>query len=83
MNNAPAGLFRFEIGVQSTNDLTNELVQRRQNFEKLTRTVTMVKEWRKNCPTSRFNRRSTRRGLFFISEIHLMKSLKCVRKNFS
>lgn len=42
--NAPTGLFRFEIGVQSTNDLTNELVQRRQNFEKLSRTVTMVKE---------------------------------------
>lgn len=45
--NAPKGLFRFEIGVQSTNDLTNELVKRRQNFEKLTRTVTMVKEGRK------------------------------------
>jgi anaerobic magnesium-protoporphyrin IX monomethyl ester cyclase len=43
-NNAPAGLFRFEIGVQSTNDETNELVMRRQNFEKLKRTVTMVKE---------------------------------------
>ena len=43
-DNAPAGLFRFEIGVQSTNDLTNELVKRRQNFEKLSRTVTMVKE---------------------------------------
>lgn len=42
--NAPAGLFRFEIGVQSTNDLTNELVKRRQNFEKLSRTVTMVKK---------------------------------------
>ncbi|MBS4193779.1 B12-binding domain-containing radical SAM protein [Lederbergia citri] len=41
---APEGLFRFEIGVQSTNDLTNELVKRRQNFEKLTRTVRMVKE---------------------------------------
>ena len=41
--NAPAGLFRFEIGVQSTNDMTNELVKRRQNFEKLKRTVTMVK----------------------------------------
>src|SRR5690606_22916595 len=38
------GLFRFEIGVQSTNDLTNELVKRRQNFEKLSRTVTMVKD---------------------------------------
>lgn len=42
--NAPKGLFRFEIGVQSTNDQTNDLVKRRQNFEKLTRTVTMVKE---------------------------------------
>ncbi|WP_079508206.1 B12-binding domain-containing radical SAM protein [Mesobacillus jeotgali] len=41
---APAGLFRFEIGVQSTNDYTNELVMRKQNFEKLQRTVTMVKE---------------------------------------
>jgi radical SAM superfamily enzyme YgiQ (UPF0313 family) len=44
---APPGLFRFEIGVQSTNDRTNELVMRRQNFEKLTRTVTMVKDGRK------------------------------------
>ena len=43
-DNAPVGLFRFEIGVQSTNDLTNELVKRKQNFAKLTRTVTMVKE---------------------------------------
>ena len=43
-DNAPAGLFRFEIGVQSTNDYTNELVMRKQNFEKLTRTVTMVKD---------------------------------------
>ncbi|MBU9721854.1 MULTISPECIES: B12-binding domain-containing radical SAM protein [Bacillaceae] len=42
--NAPKGVFRFEIGVQSTNDLTNELVKRRQNFKKLARTVTMVKE---------------------------------------
>ena len=41
---APPGLFRFEIGVQSTNDYTNELVMRKQNFEKLTRTVMMVKE---------------------------------------
>jgi anaerobic magnesium-protoporphyrin IX monomethyl ester cyclase len=44
---APPGLFRFEIGVQSTNDFTNELVKRKQNFEKLTRTVMMVKEGRK------------------------------------
>ncbi|WHY79120.1 DUF4080 domain-containing protein [Neobacillus sp. WH10] len=44
---APKGLFRFEIGVQSTNDYTNELVMRKQNFSKLTRTVTMVKEGNK------------------------------------
>lgn len=43
-DNAPKGLFRFEIGVQSTNDLTNDLVKRRQNFTKLSRTVNMVKE---------------------------------------
>lgn len=42
--NAPKGLFRFEVGVQSTNELTNQLVQRRQNFDKLRRTVEMVKE---------------------------------------
>jgi anaerobic magnesium-protoporphyrin IX monomethyl ester cyclase len=41
---APPGLFRFEIGVQSTNDEVNKLVMRKQNFEKLTRTVKMVKE---------------------------------------
>ncbi|WP_062201080.1 B12-binding domain-containing radical SAM protein [Massilibacterium senegalense] len=41
---APAGLIRFEIGVQSTNDHTNELVHRKQNFTKLARTVNMVKE---------------------------------------
>ncbi|WP_096198945.1 B12-binding domain-containing radical SAM protein [Bacillus sp. FJAT-45350] len=41
---APPGIFRFEVGVQSTNDATNELVKRKQNFEKLSRTVTMVKE---------------------------------------
>ncbi|WNR43728.1 B12-binding domain-containing radical SAM protein [Paenibacillus roseipurpureus] len=41
--NAPPGTFRFEIGVQSTNDTTNELVQRRQNFAKLSRTVSKVK----------------------------------------
>ncbi|MDF2923262.1 MAG: radical protein [Paenibacillaceae bacterium] len=42
--NAPKGLFRFEVGVQSTNERTNLLVQRRQNFEKLKRIVHMVKE---------------------------------------
>jgi len=41
---APPGIFRFEIGVQSTNDATNRLVQRIQNFEKLSYTVTKIKE---------------------------------------
>ncbi|MCC3375574.1 B12-binding domain-containing radical SAM protein [Cohnella sp. REN36] len=41
---APPGIFRFEIGVQSTNDATNLAVQRRQNWTKLVRTVTKVKE---------------------------------------
>jgi anaerobic magnesium-protoporphyrin IX monomethyl ester cyclase len=40
---APPGIFRFEVGVQSTNDLTNELVNRKQNWEKLTNTVRSVK----------------------------------------
>lgn len=42
--NAPKGLFRFEVGVQSTNEEANRLVERRQNFEKLARTVNKVKE---------------------------------------
>ncbi|WP_124727046.1 B12-binding domain-containing radical SAM protein [Staphylospora marina] len=41
---APPGIFRFEIGVQSTNDPTNLAVKRRQNFEKLSRTVTRIRE---------------------------------------
>ncbi|CAM3629908.1 B12-binding domain-containing radical SAM protein [Cohnella lubricantis] len=41
---APPGVFRFEIGVQSTNDETNLAVKRRQNWTKLVRTVTKVKE---------------------------------------
>lgn len=45
--NAPKGLFRFEIGVQSTNDAVNELVMRKQNFEKLCRTVTLVRDGEK------------------------------------
>jgi anaerobic magnesium-protoporphyrin IX monomethyl ester cyclase len=40
---APAGTFRFEIGVQSTNDETNLLIDRKQNWSKLTRTVNLVK----------------------------------------
>jgi radical SAM superfamily enzyme YgiQ (UPF0313 family) len=41
---APPGVFRFEIGVQSTNDPTNEAVMRRQNFRRLSRTVTAVRD---------------------------------------
>jgi len=41
---APAGVFRFEIGVQSTNEKTNELIERKQNFSKLSRTVNMIKD---------------------------------------
>ncbi|MCF6092498.1 B12-binding domain-containing radical SAM protein [Microaerobacter geothermalis] len=41
---APPCIFRFEIGVQSTNDETNAIVKRRQNFQKLTRTVVKIKE---------------------------------------
>lgn len=41
---APSGVFRFEIGIQSTNEETNRLVQRRQNWEKLCRTVNLIKE---------------------------------------
>ncbi len=40
---APPGIFRFEIGVQSTNDATNEIINRKQNFTKLSRTVSMVR----------------------------------------
>jgi anaerobic magnesium-protoporphyrin IX monomethyl ester cyclase len=42
--NAPPGIFRFEIGVQSTNDETNRLVQRIQRFDKLAHTVTRIKQ---------------------------------------
>lgn len=45
--NAPPGIFRFEIGVQSTNDETNRLVQRIQRFDRLSRTVTQIKESKK------------------------------------
>ncbi|WML43489.1 B12-binding domain-containing radical SAM protein [Neobacillus sp. PS3-40] len=41
---APKGLFRFEIGVQSTNDNTNKLVKRKQDFSKLTKIVTLIKK---------------------------------------
>lgn len=43
IENAPPGIFRFEIGVQSTNDETNRLVQRIQRFDRLSQTVTKIK----------------------------------------
>lgn len=42
--NAPPGIFRFEIGVQSTRDETNLIVNRKQNFQKLSHTVKTIKE---------------------------------------
>ena len=41
--NAPKGLIRFEIGVQSTNPLTNRLVLRTQNNDKLFKTFCVYK----------------------------------------
>lgn len=40
--NAPKGLFRFEIGIQSTNELTNLSVDRHQNNEKLFRNILLI-----------------------------------------
>lgn len=39
---APKNLFRFEIGVQSTNDKTNLLVYRKQNNEKLFSNIKLI-----------------------------------------
>jgi len=47
IDHAPADIFRFEIGVQSTNDATNSLVKRRQNFQKLSRTVEKLRDTNK------------------------------------
>ncbi|MDI3256354.1 MAG: DUF4080 domain-containing protein, partial [Kyrpidia sp.] len=41
---APPGRFRFEIGVQSTNEETNRLIRRVQRFDRLARTVTRLRE---------------------------------------
>ena len=43
VNHAPLGKFRFEVGVQSTNQLANQAVKRRQNFDKLAATVQKIK----------------------------------------
>ncbi|NLC94948.1 MAG: DUF4080 domain-containing protein [Bacilli bacterium] len=41
-DHAPKGLIRFEIGIQSTNDYTNRLVNRIQNFAKLKRNILLI-----------------------------------------
>ncbi|NGQ94457.1 B12-binding domain-containing radical SAM protein [Brevibacillus sp. SYP-B805] len=43
LEKAPPGIFRFEIGVQSTNDETNRLVQRIQRFDRLSANVNRIK----------------------------------------
>lgn len=42
--NARKGLFRFEIGIQSTNDLTNKLVDRIQDKNKLFSNIQLIEE---------------------------------------
>jgi anaerobic magnesium-protoporphyrin IX monomethyl ester cyclase len=44
VDHAPVGVFRFEIGVQSTNDRTNALVKRKQRFDKLSHTVAALRD---------------------------------------
>jgi radical SAM superfamily enzyme YgiQ (UPF0313 family) len=41
---APKGLFRFEIGIQSTNNKTNLLVDRYQNTDKLFENINLIQE---------------------------------------
>lgn len=44
---APVNLFRFEIGIQSTNPATNALVNRRQNQERLFNNIISIQEGKK------------------------------------
>ncbi len=41
---APKGMFRFEIGIQSTHEPTNEIVQRYQNFERLKEVIEEIQQ---------------------------------------
>lgn len=41
---APKNLFRFEIGIQSTNDITNNAVDRKQDFDKLKNNIIRIQE---------------------------------------
>ena len=43
-NNAPKNLFRFEIGIQSTNILANKAVYRIQNNEKLFHNIKLIQD---------------------------------------
>lgn len=45
--NAPRNLFRFEIGIQSTNELTNKLINRKQNWEKLKNNIEKIQKGNK------------------------------------
>lgn len=42
-NNIRKGMLRFEIGIQSSNDLTTKAVCRRQNFDKLKENIDLLK----------------------------------------
>ena len=44
IHKAPTGLFRFEIGIQSTNDETNVAVDRRQDTEKLFNVIKEIQD---------------------------------------
>ena len=44
LEKAPPGLFQFEIGVQSTKGETLEAIKRKNDFEKLSRAVRILKE---------------------------------------
>lgn len=43
-NKARKGLFRFEIGIQSTNEQTNRSVRRFQNFERLSKIIKKLQD---------------------------------------
>ena len=44
INDAPRGLLRFEIGIQSTYEPTNEIVKRYQNFERLSEVIKQLQQ---------------------------------------
>ena len=44
LKSAPEGLFQFEIGVQTTNEKTLNLIERRMSFERLARNVQVLRQ---------------------------------------